>query len=283
MKKEQKKIKNNKENKEEMSLTKQQHFNFETNEFEYDENFIKKVKNSKKEKVIIVEKKIYPKYLLSFLIIIILSFICFNVYHFNTYNHTQIKKVVSKNKIDNNYVFVGDSITYMYDLNKYYEGMHVVNSGGDGNQTSDVLSNMNNRIYRYNPSKVFLLIGTNDIAHDKSKEEIVENIKKIVKGIKENRPSCKIYVESIYPVNNTDDEKISMHMVKNRTNEEIQKINADLKTMSYELNFTYINMYDKLIDEDGNLKLEYTKEGLHMTDEGYEVITNVIKSYIEND
>ena len=27
----------------------------------------------------------------------------------------------------------------------------------------------------------------------------------------------------------------------------------------------------KLIDEDDNLKLEYTKEGLHISEEGYEV------------
>ena len=32
-------------------------------------------------------------------------------------------------------------------------------------------------------------------------------------------------------------------------------------------------MYKELSDDDGNLKLEYTREGLHMSDEGYEVIT----------
>ena len=40
-------------------------------------------------------------------------------------------------------------------------------------------------------------------------------------------------------------------------------------------------MYDKLIDKDGNLKLEYTNEGLHISDEGYKVITKVIKKYIK--
>jgi len=39
-------------------------------------------------------------------------------------------------------------------------------------------------------------------------------------------------------------------------------------------------MYSLLEDKDGNLKLEYTKEGLHMSDKGYEVITKELKKYM---
>ena len=39
-------------------------------------------------------------------------------------------------------------------------------------------------------------------------------------------------------------------------------------------------MYSLLEDKDGNLKLEYTNEGLHMSDEGYEVITKELKKYM---
>ena len=35
-----------------------------------------------------------------------------------------------------------------------------------------------------------------------------------------------------------------------------------------------------LTDKDGNLKLDYTKEGLHMSDEGYKVVTKKLKKYI---
>ena len=39
-------------------------------------------------------------------------------------------------------------------------------------------------------------------------------------------------------------------------------------------------MYDLLKDEEGNLKEEYTKDGLHLSDKGYEVVTKEIKQII---
>ena len=45
-------------------------------------------------------------------------------------------------------------------------------------------------------------------------------------------------------------------------------------------NINYIDVYSELADEDGNLKLEYTKEGLHLSQEGYSVVSNILKKYI---
>ena len=50
--------------------------------------------------------------------------------------------------------------------------------------------------------------------------------------------------------------------------------------MCEEKNLIYVNVYDKLIDETGNLKLEYTTEGLHLSEEGYKKVTNVLNQYI---
>ena len=40
-----------------------------------------------------------------------------------------------------------------------------------------------------------------------------KSIKKIVKNIKNNRPYTKIYLESIYPINNSNDEKIDKTII----------------------------------------------------------------------
>ena len=71
-------------------------------------------------------------------------------------------------------------------------------------------------------------------------------------------------------------------MVKSRTNGQIININKLLKNYCNKNKITYINMYDLLKDENGNLKLEYTQEGLHMSDEGYEVITSELKKYVKS-
>ena len=111
-------------------------------------------------------------------------------------------------------------------------------------------------------------------------EEEINNIKEIVDKLNKNLPNAKIYLESIYPVNNTDDKKISKPMVSIRNNTSIKKINSELKKYCNDKNCTYLDVYSLLEDKDGNLKLEYTKEGLHMSDKGYEVITKELKKYM---
>ena len=190
-------------------------------------------------------------------------------------NKEDIKKL-DKNYI--NYLFLGDSITDFYDLDKYYEGLPVVNSGISGNTTEDILNDMKNRVYNYNPSKVFLLIGINDLGKGASNEEVFSNIKNIITNIKKNKPAVKIYIESIYPINkNIDEDKI----IKVKDNSSIIKINDLLKEYCKEEHYTYINMYDILVDEDGNFNEKYTDDGLHPNENGYEIITKELKKYLD--
>ena len=176
-------------------------------------------------------------------------------------------------------VLLGDSLTDYYDLDKYYD-IDLINSGVAGWTTDDILNNLDEKVFKYYPKKLILLIGTNDLVYEKDVEYITKNIKKIVEQIKKKRPYTKIYIESLYPVNNTDNSKISHGMVGVRTNKDIQTVNRKLKDYCSKNKITYIDMYEKLLGKDGNLKLEYTKEGLHMSDEGYKVVTKKLKKYI---
>ena len=190
-------------------------------------------------------------------------------------------KVKTEYKVPENIVFLGDSITDYYDLEKYYSEYNIVNSGISGNKTSDILENMEERVYRYNPSKIFLLIGINDLAYEIPKDEIVSNIEEIIKKIKKNRPNAELYVESIYPINDSDNEKINHQILVNRRNEDVIEVNSEIKKYCKEKKVKYIDLYSKLIDEDGNLKLDYTREGLHISDEGYEFLTKELKKYLK--
>jgi len=112
-----------------------------------------------------------------------------------------------------NFVLLGDSITEWYPIEEFYDELPVVNSGVAGYQTKDVLEHLKKMVYIYNPTKVFLLIGTNDIKEDPNEEEVVSNIQKIIDGIHELRPKAKVYLQSIYPVNNVDEEKVNKDTV----------------------------------------------------------------------
>lgn len=175
-----------------------------------------------------------------------------------------------------NFVFLGDSITYYYPIEELYDNLPVINSGVSGYTTVDILDNIDDMVSIYNPTKVILLIGTNDIKQGRDNKEIANNIKKIVNKILEKRPNTKIYIESVYPINDTDDEKINHDSVSTRTNKTIKDLNKKIKKYCKDNNYTYINMYDELTDKDGNLDLKYTKEGLHISDTGYLKITKVM-------
>lgn len=177
---------------------------------------------------------------------------------------------------DKNCLFVGDSITKRYDLKRYFPDQFMVNSGIDGNKTVDILENMDGRVYEYNPSKVFLLIGTNQL-DDEDEKQIFEDIIRIVEEIKKNRSLASIYIESIYPVNH--DFKNSP--AKKKDNQKIQRINQQLEEYALHHNVIFIDVYTSLVDESGNLKKEYTEDGLHLTDEGYNQVTNVLRNYVK--
>ena len=80
--------------------------------------------------------------------------------------------------VPDNYLFLGDSLTDYFDLETYFPGQPVVNSGIAGNTTDQILASMKTRVYDYNPSKIFLLIGTNDLRDGKAQEAVVQNVEK---------------------------------------------------------------------------------------------------------
>lgn len=174
-------------------------------------------------------------------------------------------------------VFLGDSITSRCDLDKYFPNYNVYNSGIAGNMTKDILDNMENRVFAYNPTKVFVLIGTNDLVYSGlDNDGIKNNIEEIINKIYEKNSNIKIYLESIYPVNNS----INKEIVETRTNDNIKDLNNKIEKICNN-KCTYINMYDNLTDKNGNMKRIYTVDGLHLNKIGYKVITNKLIKYLD--
>lgn len=246
-----------------------------------------------------IKKKNIKKFILIFLLVIFLvSVLILFLFKINqlelkveekeplveTKKEEKLKKPNMQLKYEN-IVFLGDSLTNLYNLTKHFPDIPVINSGTCGFVTDDILKNLGNYVYIYNPTKVFILIGTNDISlTDNTNEEILANIKKIVNEIQKYRPKAHIYVESLYPINNNNEkyEKIDMDKVKDRDNLRIKEINKLIYEYCQENKLEYINMYDELVDDNNNLNIEYTTDGLHMTEAGYDVITKKIMLYIKD-
>lgn len=197
-----------------------------------------------------------------------------------------IGSIINKSKIDSikvqdeNIVFFGDSITEGYNVKEFFDEYRVVNSGISGNTTKDLINRIDSDLYDYNPSVVIIQIGTNDLRVSIKDEEIISNIKKIIKGIRKNRKNASILVESIYPLNRDMDTEYWDGVNEDYNNKHIIKLNKDIKKLCKIEHIKYINVYTSLLDDNKNLKEVYSKEGLHLTDLGYYKVTKIIKKYL---
>ena len=209
--------------------------------------------------------------------IIVITLLCVLLIISIVFNLIQYSKYDSSNNMKN-IVFFGDSITEQYKLDKFFHEPYIINKGVGGDKTEDLLERIEKDAYQYNPSDVIILVGINDILHDINDDDILLNIETIVNDIKLNRPAANIFVESIYPINEKLINENKEHKVYNKN---IKSINKEIKQMCLQNGVTYINVFDSLTDEEGNLKRLYTKEGLHLTNLGYLRVTSVLQEYIK--
>ena len=177
-----------------------------------------------------------------------------------------------------NIVFVGDSIFDWYPIDKIFDDLPIVNSGIAGNKTTDILNDMDNRIYRYNPTKVFIQIGTNDIEWDDSdelNEQVYQNIVKIAEGVRQNRSKSEVFIVSIYPVNN------NLPGANDRHISEIKAINNKLKAQCTTSDgIVYVDAFKELTDANEMFDRAYTNDGLHPKDLGYAKLSEILIKYI---
>lgn len=170
--------------------------------------------------------------------------------------------------------FVGDSITQDFNVYEYFSEYKVYNRGIGGDTTDGLLKRMDESIFDLNPSHVVILMGTNDFGVLNAKpEDIFNRMKTITHLIQMKSPETKILLISVYPVNPTLD---SMS-VGQRSNEKIQALNKLYQTIE---GVTYLNLYDLLIDDHGNLSKDLTVEGLHINHNGYELIKTEISKHL---
>ena len=160
-------------------------------------------------------------------------------------------------------IFLGNSITQIGDWKKLLNDSTVINRGIGGDITFGVLKRLDD-VIRRQPSKLFLLIGINDIGKDIPDAVIADNMRKIIGRVQAERPSTKIYVQSILPVN-PDVPNFPQHYDKQ---EHVLNTNKLIKKIAEDTHCTYVNIHDLFTDKQGRLDAKYTADGLHLTPAG---------------
>lgn len=176
-------------------------------------------------------------------------------------------------------VFLGDSLTDFYRTNEFFLNVDIYNRGIAGDTTDDVLRRLDQNVLNIKPRKIFLQIGTNDLGFKVKPDKVIEKIKLIVDRILESLPDVDLYLISLYPINPSAI-AFSKTVTRPRKNTQINYINAILEQWAEEKFITYVDVATHLKDEKGNLRKEYTIEGLHLSLLGYAKITEILKPYV---
>jgi lysophospholipase L1-like esterase len=168
-------------------------------------------------------------------------------------------------------VFLGDSLTDGCDLAKYYGDYSARNRGIGGDTTSGLIDRMQVSAYDAHPRVIVLLIGGNDILGGRSVEEVCKNYETIVTGIRQHLPETKIVWCSLTVMG----KQWAKH------NETVIACNQRIRTLAGQYGCAYADLFTPLCDpKTHEIFEEYTVEGVHPTDEGYKVVSAVIREYL---
>lgn len=222
--------------------------------------------------------------LTSIFLLILSAFVLLLIYFFRYVNSSRSEKKaiyteLNKAAASNSIVFLGDSLTDFYRTNEFFLNLDIYNRGIAGDTTDDILNRLYENVINIKPRKLFLQIGTNDLGNHKKPNYVINNIKKIVYQIQKELPTTEILIISLYPINSMA-LPFSKLLVWPRKNHDINFVNQEIAKFAHESNLTFIDVASHLKDEKGNLKKEYTIEGLHLSLSGYAKITEILEPYV---
>lgn len=169
-------------------------------------------------------------------------------------------------------IFLGNSITEMGNWRKVLKDSSVINRGIGGDITFGVLKRLEDITDRQ-PSKVFILLGINDIGKDIPIPVIVDNYLRILDIIHKKSPQTQIFVQSVLPINPTI-MGFPQHYDKEA---KILELNELLKSHATEGHYTYVDLFPLFSDDTQRLLPKYTHEGLHLKPEAYPVWAHFLK------
>jgi len=164
-------------------------------------------------------------------------------------------------------IMVGDSITWQWHTKRpdFFVDDDIVCAGVSGQVTAQMLERFDRDVVAKNPKFVTILGGINDIAQNQgyiSNEDIVKNIVAMVE--KAEQAKIKVVICSVLPsdriVWRPEIDPVPL----------VNDLNERLKAYAKAERIPYLDYYSAFVTESGGLPAEFTTDGVHVTEKGYE-------------
>lgn len=170
-------------------------------------------------------------------------------------------------------LFTGSSTIRLWeDIAADFPRLNVVNAGFGGSQTTDLLYYSDQIFGTFNPSKVFIYEGDNDLSSGKSPESVLLTTDSLLKRIR-NKLSADVTIHFISP---------KPSIARWNLREKYLTYNKMLYSwVGRQKNVKYIDGWTPLLDKDGIVRQDiFMQDGLHFNRKGYDLWKKEIEKYL---
>jgi lysophospholipase L1-like esterase len=169
-------------------------------------------------------------------------------------------------------LFVGSSSVRMWKtMDADLPQVKAVNRGFGGSQFSDLLYYLDRLVTSYQPSKIFIYEGDNDIASGKKAPDILNDAKQVRENIAKALPGVPVYFIAAKP---------------SVARWELRKKYGELNSLlagyaSNTPNTGFVNVWDPALDENGEVRKDiFLEDNLHMNEKGYAIWKKAIEPFL---
>ena len=170
-------------------------------------------------------------------------------------------------------VFTGSSSIRKWDnLQASFPEHQVLNTGFGGSQASDLLYYLDTLVLRYNPTKVFIYEGDNDISAKKRPREIIGTTEMIISKLRRQNPDMKIVLISAKP-------SISRWHLRRKYKRLNRKF---LRLTKKDESLIFADVWYPMLNGKEVKKDIFVSDGLHMNQKGYDIWFHAMQHLVNN-
>ncbi|WP_318780377.1 SGNH/GDSL hydrolase family protein [Atlanticothrix silvestris] len=190
----------------------------------------------------------------------------------------QEAKVAAQSHPQHLSILAGDSLSLWFPTELLPEDRNWLNQAISG-EISDGLLKRLGLFDSTQPEVIFVMIGINDLIRGISDEVILDNQRQIMNYLRRMHPKTQIVIQSILPHGGEEATWEGREKLQAISNSRIRQLNQQLQGIAARRGVKYLDLYPLFANQQGNLRREFTTDGLHLSPAGYIVWRTVLQMY----
>jgi len=165
-------------------------------------------------------------------------------------------------------VLVGDSLSLWFPAELMSTDRFWLNQGISGDTTAGVLQRLST-FDQTRPDTIYVMAGINDLRRGATDAEVLNNLRQIMRQLKQAHPQAKVIVHSILPTR-----------LSALPTDRIRRLNYAIAIAAQEESVFFLNLQPSFMDDNGILRRDLTTDGIHLNPQGYRTWESVMASIL---